>query len=607
MHKMINKKNAGIQAGIIAIAITMSLILLVWFMELLKADFSYLFVSTGGDASLEQMGVQNLMETGSRNLSNRLGGQWGQQLYSYPVFDALNYGIMKIISLFTGNSATVVNIFYIVTFPLAAATASLAMLQLKFSKTLSLFCGLLYAFSSYHFIRNQSHLLLSAYYMVPLGVLIILQYMETKSIDDPKGRKLSTSPFSPVRFTIYCLIIVALSSTGIYYTYFFCFFLSIALAKEIFYKRRWTTKIFAGITFLSLAVLGTVMNYFPNWLYFLQGGEKIALPRSQEGAEIYSLKLIDFFLPNASHRFDLFREWVRIYRTIVPTNGESAAISLGIMGSIGLILLLLRPLLQVRIRSLRTLHLANATFLTYAGFLLSTVGGVGVMISWLGFSSIRAYSRIVVFIFFFSLVALAVLIEGILWGQIRLDQNPRSNLVEKKGLKYYILKHRAKLVIFLLPIFVLALYDQVPNWSSLNHTGNREINQATRQYFQKIEANLEPNSLVFQLPYVAFPEPDISFGSGPYSHLDGYLNTQMVRWSYGGMKGSKSDLWAKQTATLSPEAMIKELRKQGYSGIYIDLRNYPDDSLEALKNRLLELTGGKEISSEKGERCFIKL
>jgi phosphoglycerol transferase len=80
----------------------------------------------------------------------------------------------------------------------------------------ALFASLLYSFLPFHFMRNQTHLILSAYYIVPLAILVIL-WLTTELIA-PRTRK----------FIISVLICILLGTSGVYYPFFFCFLLLVA-------------------------------------------------------------------------------------------------------------------------------------------------------------------------------------------------------------------------------------------------------------------------------------------------------------------------------------------------------------------------------------------
>jgi phosphoglycerol transferase len=81
--------------------------------------------------------------------------------------------VVKLLTLFTSDHALALNLFYLLTFPLTAVTAFYFLRSLKYSFGPSLLVSLLYTFLPYHFFRRY-HLMMGAYYLVPLMVLVIV-------------------------------------------------------------------------------------------------------------------------------------------------------------------------------------------------------------------------------------------------------------------------------------------------------------------------------------------------------------------------------------------------------------------------------------------------
>src|SRR5205823_2986011 len=114
-------------------------------------------------------------------------------------------------------------------------------------------------------------------------------------------------------------------------------------------------------------------------------------------------------LPTSDHRVPLLREIKAGYTRVAATN-ENDTTSLGIVGSVGFLLLLGRFL---RRSAGASRLLDGLSTLTLFAVLLATVGGLGSVCAVLVTSKIRAYNRISVYIAFFSLVAVALLLEAL--------------------------------------------------------------------------------------------------------------------------------------------------------------------------------------------------
>jgi len=263
----------------------------------------------------------------------------------------------------------------------------------------------------------------------------------------------------------------------------------------------------------------------------------------------------------------------------------------------------------------------DTSIMAYAGFILATQGGVSALICRLLFSGIRAYNRIVVFLFFLALISIAIFIDSCIWGRELVLQKAVPDVKKKRpsvfsrflqnkqvmALGSFIKKRRKWLCIFLVPLLMCALFDQIPNNSVMPYDAYKMQDQATQAYFQKVEASVPQDTYVYQLPFVEFPEPYTSYGTSPYSQLAGYINTKTLRWSYGALGGTSSSDWAQKVSVMPAEEMLAALREAGYGAIYFDLLNYPDTSLALLKDQLANLTGSTQIVSEDGQKVFIAI
>ena len=599
-------------AAVVLFSGIISSLILIFAMKLWHADLSYSLTLGSGDVLLERMGIQNMLETGSRNLSNRLGGYSGQQLYDYPVSDAFNYGMMRIIALFTGNSATVMNIFYLIGFPLAAMTATAALLRLGITRIVALFSGLFYPFMPYHFARNQNHLLLSAYYMVPLAIVLALGVLEGEY--EPvfsKKQKWRRNLYQNRKLIGAVVTGLIISSTGVYYAYFSCFFILLALITFTIRNRRRMQSIFGGAMVMASIVIGALLNAIPGQIYALNGGESFPnMLRSISDGETYSLKLIDLFIPYYAHNLGRFRNMVQIFHNSESLANENTAVSLGILGSFGLAALLLAPIV---VRSLKTAEkrlFRNTSLLAIYGILLATLGGFSSIIYRYIFGGVRAYNRICVFLFFMALIALSLCVDAVLYGKGS-ERRSVGEIAEthprRARMTAFWRKWSKFLAVGLVPLLGLGLFDLIPVNVIPAYQTAEQYESSTRQYFVTAEASLPSGSYVFVLPYVAFPEPQAWYGSGPFANMEPYFYTQTLHFSYGAMVGGKEDSWYKATAALPADEMIAALRKAGYSAIYFDLTNNTDDKLTQLKNDLVTLAGTTPIVSDNGGRFFFSI
>src|SRR5215510_1028378 len=148
------------------------------------------------------------------------------QMYEFPGLDNGVMGLMWLISVLTHNPFVVMNLYYLLSFPLITISSLYVLRHFNLSYVPALFVSLLYAFLPYHFMRNEHHLILNAYYVVPLAVMVLL-WLTTELIGK-RSRKLIIS----------VIISILLGCSGVYYPFFFCFLLLVAGAVGVLKFRQ---------------------------------------------------------------------------------------------------------------------------------------------------------------------------------------------------------------------------------------------------------------------------------------------------------------------------------------------------------------------------------
>jgi len=141
-------------------------------------------------------------------------------------------------------------------------------------------------------------------------------------------------------------------------------------------------------------------------------------------------------------------------------------------------------------------------------------------------------------------------------------------------------------IILLLLLFV-GLFDQTGTYSIPNYDSVKNKFMNDEIFVSRIEQVLPRDSMVFQLPYIAYPESSHPYKMEDYDHLRFYLHTTKLRWSYGAVKGRSGDIWQKETASKPTADMIKEIAGKGFKGIFINRNGYKDNGdkiIQEIKN-----------------------
>ena len=558
------------RASLYITAAVLCVLILCVFYKIWHADLHIPFFYSG-DSIFYSMFIRTTIDHGWYWQNPSLGAPGGMELYDFPGLDNAVAILILLFSIFTRNAMVVLNLFYLLTFPLIALASLYVLRQFKISFVPALFCSLLYTFLPYHFMRNQTHFLLSAYYVVPLAVLVLL-WVGGEELS-ARGRK----------FIISVAICVLLGSSGIYYPFFFCYLLLVAGAigalKLHKLKPLAMALIFVGITCATI-----VINLSPSIVYRFRHGDAAVLKRSPGEAERYGLKISQLLLPITDHRVDRLYRIKRLHN-LNTLGTENDRATLGIVGSIGFLGLLAQLLYRKELVPGSGNLLRDLSLLNVFSVLLAVVGGFGFLIAVLVTDGIRSYNRISVFIAFFSLMAVGLGLEKI---------HPKTT------------KGRAIFYPLMALALIVAFLDQTtPTWVPKYAAVKTEF-LSDQEFVRGIEANVPQGAMIFQLPYVPFPEHPGFHKMEAYDHLRGYLHSQKLHWSYGTTKNRDVDRAQQEVAAMPAEQFAQTLAFAGFSGIYLDRYGYEDNGAakEAELSAVLQM---QPVVSPNGRLVFFNL
>jgi phosphoglycerol transferase len=123
----------------------------------------------------------------------------------------------------------------------------------------------------------------------------------------------------------------------------------------------------------------------------------------------------------------------------------------------------------------------------------------------------------------------------------------------------------------------------------------------------RIEATTGPGAMVLQLPLHPFPEGGPVVAMNDYDHVAGYLHSDTLRWSYGGVAGRPED-WTSAQSGLPLDQLIPDAAAAGFKGVWIDLAAYPDRGAAVVAQvRSLADPGAPYFTSADSRRAFVGL
>lgn len=525
-----------------------------WTLNLWNYDFNVPFWYLDGDTLFGAMVLKRWEDNYFFNES--LGAPFGSLLVDYPFFgDALNIAIRVLLLLFSGGNVGIsINLFYIFLFPATFCTSFYVMRKLSIAKWIAFLCAMLYTALPYRILRNTLHLDLANFTYIPFCVYVCMLIYSQK-----KGDKLTKRSLIQLG-----IMLIPMAWSGIYYAFFACFFMGLTFLLK-FFKDKTVSKIAIGSI---LEIVGLIALAMLPYLYqfAIHGSNPAAPVRSPLEAEVYGLKITQFFIPNQSHGIPLLDSFLRIYST-APVSNEGSEY-LGIIGAFGLLLSLF-TILGFQKEDWRLQLLGK---LNIGAILLGTIGGFGSVFALLVSPQIRAYNRISVFVAYFSLATFALLADNL------------SKRIKWKQ-------------VFMAVVALLCAVSLVEQTIFQKNT----LMECAQSYYsdeafvKQIEDYASEGAMIFQYPYHAFPETPPKNNMGDYALARGFIHSDTLKWSYGDYKGRDSDIWHSNLTDQSIAQQIEIMTVVGFEGIYIDTYAYTQEQLSQLTTEIEAVIGTEDI------------
>jgi phosphoglycerol transferase len=515
-----------------------------------------------------------------------LGAPFGQELYDYAVgTDRLNLDLLRLLDLVFGSAAAAVNVFFLLSFPLAAAAAFLVFRLLGIARAPAVISALLFALLPYHFERGEGNLFLTAYWVVPLGAYLVLATLGGEQLFRRREGATGLRAYASRSTLLTVLFCAAVASTGVYYAAFTALLLAGAILVALV-ARLGRAVVLGGIGALALLVGVVLIHLSPSIAYQSANGRNELSERHWRESELYALKLSDLVFPIDLHRLEPLARFTADYKAATMIKSEPMAI--GPVAAAGFIALLIAALVALAGRGAiaRLGVLGHAAAANLLAVLIGTLGGLSTVIAILVTPQLRAWNRISIFIAFFSLVAVAIGLAAL--GR-RLGTNPLRQLLFAGVLGL---------------VLVFGLYNQI-TYVHVPPYDLKASYEQDRAFVQEIERRLPENAAVFQLPYLGFPETGRRFELFENDMLRGYLHSNDLRWSFGATKGRPED-WADDLVGMPTATVVDAATAAGFAGLYVDRFGYPDRAA-ALEREIRSRVGSEPLVNQSGRHSFFDL
>lgn len=518
-----------------------------------------------------------------------LGAPFGLDNHDFPVAsnDGLPLLIVKAIGLFTDRPFLASNLFFVLTFPLNAVGAFVALRWRRVSRDLAVLGAAVFGVLPLSFMKGKDYLFFVSFGMVALGCALVLTVLADEPLfrrrPDVAGR---ARPWLSPRSALVVLLCAAIASASIYYAMFTALLLgTAALARGLVSRSR--QALAGGLAAVVAIATFVVVNQLPTILYRLQHGPNpLVATRDPAETEFYGLRLIQLVLPIPGHRFAPFANLTDRYDATARLLGEPQN-AIGLLATIGLGWLLVVALTSMlgapRRRGAGAIgegEERHAAFLVVVALLWATTGGLSAIVSYTLTPQFRAWSRMSVYIAFLSVLGLTCLLER---GRRRL-RAPRPIAVA-----------------VLTGLFLVAALDQTsPRFAP--RAATRRAHASDVEFVRRIEAGMPPGTAILQLPYVAYPEVPAINRLRVYDELRPYLVSKELRWSYGAMKGRPED-WHAALTDLPLRSLVAAAVASGLHGVVVDRFGYADGGA-ALEAELVAIAGPPTVLDRAGRLAF---
>ena len=511
-----------------------------------KCNFD-VYYSFQGDGTLLSAIIKGIQENGIIGIwfNERIGSPEVAALIDFPAQDILMTIIIWFIAAFTTSTSKIAYVYIILTFLLDALSMSLLLRKMKISYVVSFVVSILFSAVPFHFFRYLGHAVLSNYMSFAITMFLAFEIL---GIFDETNKK----------WKIWvCSFLLGLGY-GYYYAFgliilsiaYFIKFVNLENKKEIIHKIWIFFSVFVAIC----------ISLLPKIAYsILYGSNLLAGKRSFVEQEIYGLKIIQLLLPPSYSRFSKFRELNYEYSSQAPLVNENATASLGIVASVGFLILCITFLYSFSYRKQREkkdwLMIDFLSLSTLTLILMGSIGGFGEIFNYLVTAQIRCYNRSSVYIAGISFIFIAFLLDK--------------------------LRNKMKWVSYLVSGFILVAggIDQVHIYADNWQENTIYMQSISNDFFSKAAESRSKGARVYQLPYLDFPEVSSTYD---YKHFIGYLFTDTLKWSYGGVKGRNVKAGELNIDQGMSYRFLAAIKDAGFEAVYIDLDGYEDGGNQAL-------------------------
>jgi hypothetical protein len=569
----------------------------VWALQLWKTTLHIPILVSPGDTLFNLIMIKDVIQHGWDLTNPSLGAPIGQEVFDYPALsgDSFYLVIIKALGIFSSNPAMVLNIFYLLCFPLIALTSFGVMRKLGISTYPALVCSVLYAVLPFRFDSGEQHVFVSAYFTVPVSCFLVLAMFRGSEIFVRDGRRAGLRGYMTWRSAGLVAVCLVIGSADNYFA-LFTVALMVPAAILAFLATHRPRPLLGAALAASIIIAAVALNGLPTIIYDAQhGSDTVATTRLPYESSLYGLSLASMVMPIEDNRISLLANLTERYdkTAIIPKStpgSEATFTSLGLAGTLGLLWLLTVLSIHCVRRGgakpsdLRGVHAALGASMA---FLIGTVGGLATIFAYIVTPQLHAPGRIYLFIAFFAMFGAALGLDRL---RSRIVTRPRGQ--------------GAFITILAILLLVGVLYQTSPAMIPDYSAGTAYYN-VWHTFVQGIESQVPGNGSIFEIPYVPFPQGVDPGKVAAYENLWGYIFSNRLRWSGGAMEGRPAN-WVPAFLDKPLPQILAGVSALGFQGIYVDTAGLPEEGAQILP-ALTRALGVAPLKSAEGRFLFFDM
>lgn len=502
----------------------------------------------GNDGTATEMIIKSIKDLGLKGyyFNSYLGAPDSASYIDASGLDIISVIVICVLSI-GGNLSAARIYYYLLYFTFICTTFAMVYLmrKLDYPRILSFVFGLLFSFAPFHMYRYLVHISLGNAFSIPLIIMFSFYIIGIISCESKKDK------------LIWCILGLLIGLGNAYYVFFGMILMFLAYIYSCI-KDNSLLKPIKKMWVIIPCLVGMFVTRLPQLIYhIINGSNKVAFVREYTEQELYGLRIIQMLLPVTYSRIPFLKNITSQYYDMQYIDqSESFMSSLGLVASIGFIILCVVFIFSFinrdRIEEDNKDYIIYSCLATLTIILTGSMGGFGAIFNMLVTPQFRCYNRVSVVITCFSLLILAFFLKKI-W-------------TKKENISIIIC-----LVVFLLGMFdSLYIYDEGSLYSiNLKH----EIYQ---EFFDRAEAFLPQDSMIYQLPYADYPEADDIYDFYVSKHFIGYLFTDNFKYSYGGIIGRDNSAKRLYFNGGADAYFISSIKEAGFNAVYIDCTGFED-------------------------------